>query len=128
MNKENKTGKSFPLGATVYPSGVNFSVFAKGGTTVQLLLFDHVDDAQPSRTTTLDPVTNHSHHYWHVFLPGIEAGQIYGYRLEGPLLRSKGCDSIRKRYCSIRMAVRLRARRITAASLQARPAIIVPQP
>jgi isoamylase len=47
MNKDRKIGKSFPLGATVCPDGVNFSVFAKGGEAVQLLLFDHVDDAQP---------------------------------------------------------------------------------
>jgi isoamylase len=49
---------------------------------VQLLLFDHVDDAQPLRTITLDPVTNRSRHHWHVFVPGIEVGQIYGYRVE----------------------------------------------
>ena len=82
MNKENKIGKSFPLGATVCPDGVNFSVLAKGGEAVQLLLFDHLDDVQPSRTITLDPVINRSHHYWHVFMPGIEVGQIYGYRVE----------------------------------------------
>ncbi|MGC2199402.1 MAG: glycogen debranching enzyme, partial [Stellaceae bacterium] len=82
MNKDRKIGKTFPLGATVCPDGVNFSVFAKGGEAVQLLLFDHVDDAQPSRTITFDPVTNRSRHYWHVFVPGIEVGQIYGYRVE----------------------------------------------
>ena len=80
MNK--KAGKSFPLGATACPGGVNFSVFVKGGEAVELLLFDHADDAQPSRTITLDPVTNRSRHYWHVFVPGIEVGQIYGYRVK----------------------------------------------
>jgi isoamylase len=83
MNTVGSLGKSSPLGATVYLSGVNFSVFAKGNTAVQLLLFDQVDDAYPSRTITLDPVTNRSHHYWHVFVPGIEVGQIYGYRVDG---------------------------------------------
>ena len=78
MNKDRKIGKSFPLGATVCPDGVNFSVFAKGGEAVQLLLFDHVDDAQPSQTIRLDPISNRSRHYWHVFVPGIEVGQIYG--------------------------------------------------
>src|ERR1700745_3680601 len=82
MNKEMKIGKSFPLGATACPDGVNFSVFAKGGEAVQLLLFDHVDNALPSRTIMLDPVTNRSRHYWHVFAPGIAVGQIYGYRVE----------------------------------------------
>ena len=42
-------GRSFPLGATLYPEGVNFSVFSKGSESVQLLLFDHVDDPKPSR-------------------------------------------------------------------------------
>ena len=69
MNTVISTSKSFPLGATVYPSGVNFSVFAKGNTAVQLLLFDQADDAHPSRTVTLDPVTDRSRHYWHVFVP-----------------------------------------------------------
>src|SRR5215472_12400846 len=82
MNEEKKTGKSFPLGATACPHGVNFSVFAKGGEAVQLLLFDRLDDAQPSRTIRLDPISNRSRHYWHVFVPGIGAGQIYGYRVE----------------------------------------------
>jgi isoamylase len=76
MNREEKTGKSFPLGSTMCAGGVNFSVFAKGGQAVQLLLFDLPDDAQPSRTITLDPVSNRSRHYWHVFVPGIEVGQI----------------------------------------------------
>ncbi len=82
MNKEKKTGRSFPLGATACPDGVNFSVFAKGRKAVQLLLFDHLGDAQPSQTITLDPVTNRSRHYWHVFVPEIEVGQIYAYRVE----------------------------------------------
>jgi isoamylase len=70
MNTIVSPGKSFSLGATVYPSGVNFSVFARGNTGVELLLFDQADDSYPSRTITLDPVTNRSRHYWHVFVPG----------------------------------------------------------
>ena len=83
MNTQTSLGKSSPLGATVYPSGVNFSLFSKGSAGVQLLLFNQVDDARPSRTITLDSDRNHSHHYWHVFVPGIGVGQIYGYRVEG---------------------------------------------
>jgi isoamylase len=80
MNPVVSPGNSFPIGVTVYPSGVNFSVFAQGNTAVELLLFDQADDSYPSRKITLDPVTNRSRHYWHVFVPGIEIGQIYGYR------------------------------------------------
>ena len=48
-------GRSFPLGATVYPHGVNFSVFCKYGTMLEVLLFEKVDDPMPSRVISLDP-------------------------------------------------------------------------
>ena len=127
MNKDRKIGKTFPLGATVCPDGVNFSVFAKGGEAVQLLLFDHVDDAQSSRTIALDPVTNRSRHYWHVFVPGIEVGQIYGYRVQRAALERK-LRFDPERCCSTRTAVQLRALRITAGWLRQSPAIIAPRP
>ncbi|MDD1718774.1 MAG: glycogen debranching protein GlgX [Methanoregulaceae archaeon] len=83
-------GRSFPLGATLYPEGVNFSVFSKGSESVQLLLFDHVDDPKPSRVVELDRWTNRTYHYWHMFLPGIIAGQLYAYRVRGPFDPERG--------------------------------------
>jgi isoamylase len=81
---------SFPLGATVQPGGVNFSVFSKHATRMQLLLFDRLDAPEPTRVFDLDPRTQRSYHYWHTFVPGIEAGQIYGYRADGLFEPSKG--------------------------------------
>jgi isoamylase len=83
-------GKSFPLGATLAPEGANFSVFAKHNATVQLLLFDDVDTSKPSRVIDLDPRANRAYHYWHVFVPGITAGQIYAYRVAGPFDPERG--------------------------------------
>src|SRR5271157_506016 len=83
-------GRSFPLGATLYPEGVNFSVFSKQSEAVQLLLFDHVDDPKPSRVIELDRHTNRTYHYWHVFVPAITAGQIYAYRVRGPFEPEQG--------------------------------------
>ncbi|HEY3275015.1 MAG TPA: glycogen debranching protein GlgX [Syntrophorhabdaceae bacterium] len=77
-------GLSFPLGATIYPEGVNFSVFSKGSAAVHLLLFDHVDDAKPSCVIELDRHRNRIYHYWHVFVPGITRGQHYAYKVQGP--------------------------------------------
>ena len=77
-------GSSAPLGATPSHGGTNFSVFSKHATGIDLLLFDHADDAEPARVIHLDPVTNRTYHYWHVFVPGVAAGQIYGYRADGP--------------------------------------------
>ncbi len=87
---DRRQGKSFPLGATARPDGTNFSVFAKHSTGAQLLLFDRVDDPEPSRVIDLDPRMNRTYHYWHVFVPGVTAGQIYAYRAAGPLDPDRG--------------------------------------
>jgi isoamylase len=78
------TGRSNPLGATVLPGGVNFSVFSRHASAVKLLLFDREDDAQAAREIAIDPVVNHTYHYWHVFVPDVQPGQLYGYRVHGP--------------------------------------------
>jgi glycogen operon protein len=70
--------------------GVNFSVFSKNAERVELLLFEHVEDALPSRVIKLDPSINHTYHYWHVFVPGIRPGQLYGYRVHGPFDPARG--------------------------------------
>jgi glycogen operon protein len=69
---------------------VNFSVFSKNCTSMELLLFDHADDGRPSRVFTLDPRKNKTHHYWHIFVPGLEAGQLYGFRAHGPFAPEQG--------------------------------------
>jgi glycogen operon protein len=78
------TGHSSPLGATVVEGGVNFSLFSRSATSVELLLFDREDDARPARVMRLDAAANRTYHYWHVCVPGVQPGQIYGYRVAGP--------------------------------------------
>ncbi|HKE27668.1 MAG TPA: glycogen debranching protein GlgX [Bryobacteraceae bacterium] len=78
------TGQSAPLGASVVPGGVNFSVYSRSASAVDLLLFDRDDDSRPSRLIPIDPVENRTYHYWHTFVPGLEQGQLYGYRVHGP--------------------------------------------
>ena len=50
-------GRIYPLGATIQPGGVNFSVFSRNASAVDLLLFDRDDDARPSRVIPIDPAT-----------------------------------------------------------------------
>jgi pullulanase/glycogen debranching enzyme len=98
-------GRSFPLGATLTPYGVNFSVFAKHNTAVQLLLFDRTDDARPSRIIDLDPHINRTYHYSHCFVPSITAGQLYGHHgLKVSSIRSKDWVLTPTNSCSIPMA------------------------
>jgi len=77
-------GSSFPLGATVLSGGVNFSVYSKNADGVELLLFDRAADTRPSRIISLDMAMNRTYFYWHVFVPCLRPGQIYGYRVSGP--------------------------------------------
>ncbi len=85
-----KTGCSFPIGATLVNGGANFSVFSRSAASIELLLFDRVDDARPSRVIPMDPSANRTYHYWHVSVPGLEVGQIYGFRAFGPFEPDRG--------------------------------------
>ena len=78
------TGHSAPLGATVTKDGTNFSVFSRHAAGVELLLFEQDDAPNPSRVIRLNPYSNRTYFYWHVFVPDARAGQIYGYRVKGP--------------------------------------------
>ncbi|MBV8552828.1 MAG: glycogen debranching protein GlgX [Acidobacteriaceae bacterium] len=77
-------GRTYPLGTRILHDGVNFSIFSRGASAVELLLFDREDDARPARIISLDPATSLTYHYWHAFVPGVQPGQIYGYRVYGP--------------------------------------------
>ncbi len=76
-------GSPFPLGATLDEHGVNFAIYSKLSAGMDLLFFDHPDAEQPSRIIPLDPRTNRTFHYWHVYVEGIKAGQHYGFRVTG---------------------------------------------
>jgi glycogen operon protein len=84
MTQTADSGRSSPLGATFVPGGVNFSLFSRTADGAELVFFDREDAAAPSRVVPLDPVTNRTYHYWHVFVPGVVSGQLYGYRVRGP--------------------------------------------
>jgi isoamylase len=83
-------GSSFPLGATVYPHGVNFSVFSQNASAIDLLLFNTVQAEKPAYVIPLDPIRHQTYHYWHVFVPELKAGQIYAYRAYGEYAPEKG--------------------------------------
>src|SRR6201989_1801506 len=83
-------GRSAPLGATVSSDGVNFSLYSRDASGIELLFFDHEDAGFPSHVIRLDPTTNRTYHYWHVFVPGPWVGQLYGYRVHGPFDPAKG--------------------------------------
>jgi len=77
-------GQSSPLGATPLDGGVNFSLYSRTASSIELLLFDYADDLRPARIVAFDPVENRNYHYWHAFVPGLRPGQLYAYRVDGP--------------------------------------------
>ena len=82
--KKVTVGDSFPIGSTLKEDGVNFCLFSKNAQRVDLLLFDNPEAIAPSHVIPLDPRKNKTYHYWHVMVPGLKAGQLYGYRVNGP--------------------------------------------
>ena len=87
-----EAGRSFPLGATVERGGVNFSVYSRSASLIELLLFDQEAAPKPSRVIPLDPTRHRTYQYWHAFVPGLKPGQIYGFRASG---RSAPAEGIR---------------------------------
>jgi isoamylase len=81
-------GQSAPIGATVCPSGTNFSLYSREATKVDLLFFDQPDDSRPSRVVSLDQVSNRTYHYWLAFVPGMGAG------VQGRSLDTCGCITL----------------------------------
>lgn len=74
-------GQPYPLGASWDGAGVNFAVFSEHATRVELCLFDSADSPRESQRITLPEQTDI---VWHGYLPDIEPGQLYGYRVHGP--------------------------------------------
>ena len=83
-------GSPHPLGATVYPHGVNFSVFSENAAGVELLLFEKDRDLYPSQTIKLDPLKNRTFAFWHVFVRGLKPEVFYAYRVDGPFKPEEG--------------------------------------
>jgi isoamylase len=72
-------GKPPPLGATLEPAGVSFALFSQYAREVRLLLFDRAD----GEAEAVIPLTRGGEGIWHVFVPGLKAGQLYGYKAAG---------------------------------------------
>ena len=87
---DDDAGQSDPLGATVVPAGSNFSIFSRSASSVEPLFFDRADDGRLACFIQIDPAENRSYHYWRLFVPGVQPGQIYGFRVHGPFNPANG--------------------------------------
>ncbi|MBI5242505.1 MAG: glycogen debranching protein GlgX [Elusimicrobia bacterium] len=79
MPRKISAGVFYPLGATLTPDGVNFTLYSRRAEAVELLLFDD----PPGVPTDVIRVENRTRFIWHVFVEGLRGGQLYGYRVQG---------------------------------------------
>ncbi|WP_222267171.1 glycogen debranching protein GlgX [Modestobacter marinus] len=77
-------GNDYPLGATYDGTGTNFAIYSEVAEKVELCLFDADGKEERIRLPERDAFV------WHAFLPGIQPGQRYGYRVHGPNDPSQG--------------------------------------
>ncbi len=80
-------GRPYPLGATWDGAGVNFALFSEHAHKVELCLFNDSGDTQSSHCIKMPERTDF---VWHAYLPDVEPGQLYGYRVHGPYEPSAG--------------------------------------
>jgi len=80
MERHPLPGKPYPLGATWDGSGVNFALYSEHATGVELCLYD----ARARREAARLALTEQTAFVWHTYIPGLQPGQLYGYRVHGP--------------------------------------------
>ncbi len=80
-------GSPIPQGATWDGKGVNFALFSEASEGAELCLFDSPE--QPQETERI-PFVERTNGVWHIYIPGLKPGQLYGYRVKGPYEPQKG--------------------------------------
>lgn len=73
-------GKAYPLGASWDGAGVNFALFSANAQKVEVCLFDDAGVEEIARYA----ITENDNNIWHIYIPELKVGQVYGYRVYGP--------------------------------------------
>ena len=79
-------GRPYPLGATWDGNGTNFALYSENATRVELCLFDNRLKRERERIE----VRENTAFVWHCYVPGVNPGQQYGYRVHGPFEPARG--------------------------------------
>jgi isoamylase len=80
MERHLLPGKPYPLGATWDGTGVNFALYSEHATGVELCLYDN----RTRKETARIPLAEQTAFVWHIYILGVQPGQLYGYRVHGP--------------------------------------------
>ena len=77
-------GSRYPDGATPVADGINFSIYCRHATQVELLLFDSAGSPQPFQVIALDARLHRTFFFWHVLVVELPVGIHYAWRIDGP--------------------------------------------
>ncbi len=78
-----KPGQSYPAGSKPNGGGVNFSIFTRHATSVELLLFEQAASTKPFQTILLQQDINRTFYSWHVYVLDLPVGSWYSWRIDG---------------------------------------------
>jgi isoamylase len=81
MKRKILPGRPAPQGATYDGAGTNFALYSEHATRVEVCLFNGHGRAASEERITLPELTAH---VWHGYIPDVEPGQLYGFRVHGP--------------------------------------------
>ena len=121
-------GQSSPLGATVRANGVNFSVYSRNASSIELLFFERKDDGKPERVIAIDPVTNRTYHYCMYSYRKLWRGRSMPIASREHSIQPRDCDLIPIRYCWTHTAAALLFPETTVVARLVKKAIMQPQP
>jgi len=79
-----RPGSRYPAGAKADAGGVNFSIFSRHATSVELLLYERTDTPVPIQVIRLDPEVNRTFFFWHVYVEELPLNTCYTWRVDGP--------------------------------------------
>lgn len=81
---------ALPYGAVIHEQGVQFVVFSRNASAMRLLLYDNVDDVEPSEVVAFNPKTDRWGDIWSVVVPNVGPGTLYHFQADGPYNPEKG--------------------------------------
>jgi len=84
MNYQIRTGSRYPMGATPLADGVNFSIYCRHATHVELLLFTAADSHEPFQIIPLEARLHRVFFFWSVRVLDLPVDTYYAWRIDGP--------------------------------------------
>ncbi len=85
-----RMGSPLPLGVSLQGEGANFAIFSRHATRVWLEFYDQAEDAAPVERIELATERHRTGDVWHVWVQGVQPGQLYAYRMDGPYQPTEG--------------------------------------